>query len=825
MTGKRSKRISDAGGKRKSQEGEASAFQTPSLPRWAPYALFAVLTLVVFREFIVSNGLIFGSDVLELGYYARHWYAEVVRAAHVFPLWNPYLFGGLPFVDAMHGDIFYPTTLLQFIMPVHRAMGWKLVVHVFLAGIVTYGWLRHLRISAAIATWGGVAYMLAPVLISLIYPGHDGKLFVTALTPLALWVTDWAITRGATFRFATLSLIVALLIFTAHMQLAYFTTWAIVVLAAFRLVQGWRAGESRLKLGGRLGALAFAGALGALAIGAVQIWAPLRYLTQYSQRVEKTTEAEEERGYAYSTSWSLHPEEAFSLVVPEFIGGNIATEEAVTNTYWGRNQFKLNHEYGGLIPLLLLPLAFMTRRRRGEIWLFTGLAAASLIYALGATTPLFYAFYWFVPGVKLFRAPSSIMFIFAISVITAAALGLENMREDEEPRSRDVHKSKATIYLWSATGLFALLAVLAASGTFTDAWVSVLYRDITPAKMAALEANLPNIRSGLWLTVLITGLLAAAHHLRRRRSLNQLAWIGALVVLSILDLLRIDSQFIQVINPALIYPRDDTTEYLLERSAVEEPFRVFQLPGSAVYRLNHFAFHGLEQLQGHHGNELGRYRDLMARAQSPESLLRILRLLNVRYIVSGAPIQGPGLREVYRGRRSLVYELARSFPRAFLVSRIETLPDSLILDRLLSSDFDPASEMILTQEHDGESYRQVQGTVRWLERDPNGYALEVDSDQPGYLVISDNHYPAWEVEVDGINQPLLRADYTMRALQIPAGRHQVRLQFRSSLLRASMWTTGISLILALGLVGGSLAHSRRRNSEGKDTAGKGGGSK
>ena len=139
---------------------------------------------------------------------------------------------------------------------------------------------------------------------------------------------------------------------------------------------------------------------------------------------------EETRGYAYSASWSLHPEEAVSLVVPEFIGANLSTDGRRINTYWGRNPFKLNHEYGGLIPLLLIPIAFLGRRRRGQVWFFTGLAAAALIYALGATTPLFHLYYWLVPGVKLFRAPSSIMFIFAIAAVTAGAFGLEATRDD-----------------------------------------------------------------------------------------------------------------------------------------------------------------------------------------------------------------------------------------------------------------------------------------------------------------------------------------------------------------------------------------------------------
>jgi hypothetical protein len=178
------------------------------LPGWAPYVVFGVVTAFLFREFIISNGMLFGTDVAALGYFARHYYAEMVRGLHIFPQWDPYVFGGLPFVDAMHGDTFYPTTVLKFIMPVHRAMGWKLVLHIFLAGTFTYGWLRHLKISRPVATWGGIAFMLAPVIVTLIYPGHDGKLFVSVLTPLALWATDWAVTRGGIHRFAVLALVV-----------------------------------------------------------------------------------------------------------------------------------------------------------------------------------------------------------------------------------------------------------------------------------------------------------------------------------------------------------------------------------------------------------------------------------------------------------------------------------------------------------------------------------------------------------------------------------------------------------------------------------------
>jgi hypothetical protein len=802
-------------------EGSWSAGNGESswLPGWAPYVVFGLLTIYVFREFIISKDMLFGTDVAALGYYARHWYAEMVRGAHTFPLWNPYIFGGLPFVDAMHGDIFYPTTVLKFMMPVHRAMGWKIVLHVFLAGVFTYHWLRHLKVSRPIATFGGVAYMLAPVLVSLVYPGHDGKLFVTALTPLALWVTDWAITRGGAWRFATLAAVVALLILTAHMQLAYFVTWAIVVLAVFRLVQAHRSGEPKATVLGRFGALALAGIVGAVAIGAVQIWTPLRYLTKYSQRVEKTTDAEEERGYAYSTSWSLHPEEAFSLVVPEFVGANIQTREGTVNTYWGRNAFKLNLEYAGFIPLLLLPLAFLSRRRRGEAWLFAGMAGVSLIYALGATTPLFWLFYLLVPGVKLFRAPSSIMFIFAIAVITAAALGLESLREREEGEDWAGTSRVVSRYLWSAFGVLLVLALLGWAGAFTEIWTSTIYRGIEAAKAAALQSNLANIQRGLWLSALFAGALATVWQLRIRGSVPQAAWLGLIIILGIVDPLRATGQFVQVLNPSLIYPRDDTTEYLLrQQSRRAEPFRVFLL-GSARYGTNHFAFFGLEQLTGHHGNEMGRYQDLVSPERIGAPGLRVLRLLNVRYLVSGAQLQTPALREAYRGRQSIVYEFEESYPRAFLVSHLDIVTDSEALLRLMDlgydtgrrafEDYDPARHSGPGSMPPPELTSSPSGRVTWVERGVNRYTLEVEASEPAVLVVSENFYPAWRATIDGMPATVVRADYTLRALEVPAGTHTVRFEYRSSMFRAAVWTSLLSTLLVASLIAVSLFKRRR----------------
>ena len=57
------------------------------------------------------------SDQFVAGYAFREFGAAMLKATGGFAQWNPYLFGGMPYVAAMHGDIFYPTFLLRMVMP------------------------------------------------------------------------------------------------------------------------------------------------------------------------------------------------------------------------------------------------------------------------------------------------------------------------------------------------------------------------------------------------------------------------------------------------------------------------------------------------------------------------------------------------------------------------------------------------------------------------------------------------------------------------------------------------------------------------------------
>lgn len=786
------------------------------LPGWLAPALYAVVTLILFREFIFGLKEILGTDTIALGYFARNFYTHFLRDLGTLPVWNPLLFGGLPFVDGMHGDIFYPVSLALTFLDPARSWGWKLVLHVFLAGCFTYLWLRGIGIRRGSALFGGLVYMLGAHLISLVYPGHDGKLFVAALTPLVFWLAERAVTRRGIPDFACFALGITLLLLTAHMQLAYFAVWGVTLYFLFRLVQLWRRERRAGTLARLVGLFAIAGLAGTAA-AAVQLVPPYLYLNEWSHRVEKTVDAEAERGYEYATSWSLHPEEAAGLVVPEFAGDNITTAEGQQhNTYWGRNPFKLNAEYAGLIPLLLIPLLFF-RRRDPRAWFFAGLGVLSLLFALGATTPVFRIFYHLIPGVKLFRAPSTIVFLLGLCIATLGALGLERFLDaaGEEPESgRRVRR-----YLWGATGVLMLLALLASTGVLFDLWKSVFYPGILPQKEAALAANLPALRTGFGIAFLLALLVAGVWEARARGVVGRQVALAALVLLAAVDLWRVDRPFIAGtvalnaigVDPAL-YQADPTIHFLQTRRDAGEVFRVLDL---GAYGTNVLAVHGLEQVAGHHGNEIGRYRALVG-GDNLENLaaseLRLLDLVNATYLVSPQPVEAPGFTEVFRGSRSIVYQNENALPRAFLVGATEVVPDDDAVSRILARDFDFRRIAALPEPlPQGVSIQpDPQGEVEWTARANDQMSLRVRTDRPALLLVTENFYPAWHARVDGAPAPILRADYAFRAIPIPVGEHEVTLTYQSRVLNASAAVSVGMTILLLGVgLGGSLLRRRR----------------
>jgi hypothetical protein len=805
----------------------------PEVPGWLPPALFLLLTLVLFRAFVFSDGMLLGHDTLKGGYAARAFYASQLRNG-TFPRWAPHVFGGAPFLEALSGgDALYPTSVLLVLMEPFRALGWKLVLHVLLAGLFMFAWLRALGASRAAALVSGTAYLLAPFMVTLVRSGHDGKLFVTALTPLMFLVTERFWERPSVRRFSAVALVVALVLFTTHFQMAYFLFVAVGAFALFRAVRtgmGSAVDAAPSASTGRRGRVAagrfvlfLAGAVAGLGASAVQVVPAVEYVVTYSRRTQTTAVDAGESGVEWASSWSLHPEEAMSLVLPEFVGNGSGGAAWAADTYWGRNFLKDNTEYAGVLVLVLAVVSFAGAERRALRCFLAGLGGLALLYALGAHTPVWRIAYALVPGIRLFRTPSMVVFLFGFSAATLAGLGADQTFR-AAAKGGDAWRAVRRVLLVT-TGLLFALALIASSGALVSFWTSVVYPDVDAVGLGKLTTLAPYIARGAWLAALIGALAAGvawAVHARRVRPAVLLALFLGLVVA---DELRVDDAFVQAIDFDRWATPEPTTEAILNREREDRaPYRVL----SFVDRAQDVkpAVYGIDLAAGHHPNDLARYRELirMTEADLPGNLINspnIERLLNVRYLLwpdyhgQGPPENDVLMRTSVDGRPYMTLHARPGLPRARLVARAVVKPDDAQVAYMLSAAFRPDSEVVLSEPPpvvlDGEP---VEGSVTWEERSPNELRMRVTSDRTALLVVADNWFPAWHATVDGRPAPVLRAYHTLRAVPVPAGTHTVRMVYRwSSVVRWSFGASGVVLTLLLGALAWSAVAER---SEGRD---------
>ena len=802
----------------------------PGLPTWLPAVVFVGLTLLLFRKFVFSDEMLYGGDTLGLGYVARAFYAEALTGLGTFPRWAPLILGGTPFLEALSGgdSLYPPSVLLLLLMEPYRALGWKLVLHIALAGFFMFGWVRALGLSRPAALVSGVAYMLAPYLVSLVHPGHDGRIFVTALAPLLFWAVERHFVRPRLRSFTAIAMVVGAIILTTHFQMAYFLFGAAGLFAMFRAIEIWRAAEGEGDdehpvRSGRVAARRFglflAASVAGAGIGAVQLLPAVDYVTEFSRRTQTTGEAAGESGLAWSSSWGMHPEEAMGLIIPEFAGNFAGGADWAEGTYWGRNAAKDNHEAAGLVVLLLAALAFVGGRRRSVLFFFAGLAAVAVLFSLGTHTPVWRIFYEVVPGVRLFRAPAQAMFLFTLSAATLAAFGVDrllSLGDDAEQGGGSV-----TMVLGGATAALGLLALLASSGTLTSFWTSAVNPDLDPGRLQRLSALEPFIGRGAWISFLLALLTTGVAWALRAGYLAPLGAIVAVTLFVAVDEFRVSDGFVQVIDFQQWSAPDPNTQAVLRREEGNvEPYRMLSMRGGNGQDIRP-ALHGIELVGGHHPNDLARYRELigMSGSSAPMNLLEsatIRRLLNVRYILwpdaQFGSVEGTVVsRTATPDGRPYESVLAEDgLPRARLVAAAVVRPDEEAVAYMRSAAFDPEREVVLTEappiELDG---LPVAGTVSWISRSPNELHLSVVTERPALLVVADNWFPAWHASVDGVDTPVLRAYHTMRAVPVGPGEHTVRMYYHSGAVTRGLW---LSLLLLVGLTGATAYQMWRERS-------------
>lgn len=775
--------------------------------RWAIIA-YAVLTVLffLFQGALTPGRMVYGTDTMSAGVFFRTFHAEFWQEHFRMPLWNPFIHGGLPFVDAMHGDIFYPAAILQILLPVTYALGIKLVFHVFLAGVFMFLFLRALGRSDQSSFIGGLLYMFTPCLVSLFYPGHDGKIYVTALTPLAFLLVHRAVVNRSIWWFLGFGLAYALMILTAHVQMAYYAAWGLGAYFLFLLWDQYRFSPGKIAM--PVGAFVLAVAL-AIGASSMQWMAPYQYLNKYSQRIQHS----EGGGYEWSSSWAMHSEEALSQLNPALPGANLASEPA---TYWGDNIFKLNSEAVGVMAVLLAVIAFVVARSPA-MWFFGGLSLIALLHAMGDSTPVFRLFFEFVPGVKKFRAPSMICFLFAFSWVVMAARALDvygQFRSQTAPQaknSKDPMRAMMIVaFVYTAIAVIGLIG----GASFMSGWASFTGGTLTTEKAVATANNANYARIGFLLGLVVVWGLVVLFRMRRAGALGTTGLTGGLAVLAVLPLWQFDARFVETIPPGQVNQMygERPILNLIRSNAPQEPFRVLVMP--RTLEDNYLALHGIEELSASamHGNHLLTHDNFVGRHDPSPALITnaaTRNLMNTVFVVAPQPYNDSGLTLVGQASPYYLYRNDRAMPRAAVFYQYEVEPDSnATLARIREANFPYRSRLLLDQPlatlppTDPNSTPTPFTPARVVEWDVDRFVVEYTADQPGILWLSENYYPSWTATSEsGENLPVYRANYTFRAIEAKQGTHRVTFEFHNKAFSMSVW---LSLICGVILIAGTV---------------------
>ena len=780
-------------------------------PRYPSLAATVLLSLWIFvLSLPLWSGKFLGgnfSDQFHSGYAFRDWLATTWKRLGEIPLWNPEMFGGLPFVGAMHGDIFYPTAWLRLILPTGFAMGLGFVVHYVLAGVFVYWLLRLFRVSWAGAVTGGFAYQLSGVVGSYVQPGHDGKLFVTTLLPLVLIGLVRAVRDQRWDGYGIVALAVGLALLSPHAQMTYYLLVASGLFALY-LAFGERGGQP---LARQIGLLAVA--LGAVAvgfgIGMIQMLPFFDYLP-FSPR------AEGYYGFEGSTSYAIP-----WAHVPEFIVSGF-TGTTPERSYWGPNPLKLHSEYLGAAAVGLALLgAFDRQRRRAVLWL-TGIGALFLLICLGAGTP-FYRLWWTVmPFVKQTRAPGMALFVVVLIVACFAGFGVDRLE-------RKAGRGWPTA-LMMVGGLMTLLALTGLFGNAAEMLSRGVERNqVRPVVDAALQAA-GSIRwggVGSGVALLLVGTVGWATLADRPRLAPWMVAVGLPLVVSADLWLNAKSFWTYSENPReAVYASDAVTEALGDRTL---PYRVINLSdtGVDVYPGASLMAFGVPQILGHHGNQLHAFNQLLGGKNRWQYLFasrRLWELFAVEAVLLPSGIDLSGQLPAYSfleaeydtlfagvgtssGVTADVLVRRAPAPYARVVPAAIKLPDEQAIPNLA----DPRSplgfdQIVLLDPDAAVDPASVDALPDPLESrvhveswDVGSMELRVDPPvaETAYLVVSENYYPDWRATVDGTPAPVVRGNVTLLTVPLTPGAEHVRLEFRSDAYRTGRLITWISLLVAL----------------------------
>jgi len=527
----------------------------------------------------------------------------------------------------------------------------------------------------------------------------------------------------------------------------------------------------------------------------------------------------------YATAWSYGRAETLTLLIPNYMGaasgydlgkdspleqdlkhlgvpaGQARQFCAHAPTYWGEKAFTSGPVYVGAIVCFLFVLGLLIVPGPYK-WALLASTLMSILLAWGRNfMPLTELFYNYFPMYNKFRAVESILVVAEITMPLLGMLALVELGKESKGQDREKWHRKAILVAGGITGFICLFVALFGgsfdvTSSYDAQWKGQVGQQIYDAILNQRHAMM---QSDAWRSLLFVFLGAAlTYWWATAKSRNNgatekgktLVFVGLLFVLVLGDMVPVDRRFFG--SSCFITAKDDRryfAEQPWEKQIMQDKsldYRVFNLATNTF--IDSRTSYRLKSVGGYHAAKLRRYQDLID-AHLSRNNWAVVNMLNTKYIIA---------------RDGQVHFNPDAMGNAWFVDQVRFVdtPDEES-EALWSTDL--RSTAVADRRFADVLRAQTAGSGRIEMTDyrPNRLSYRTSADADKVAVFSEIYYPhGWHLYVDGQEQPLGRVNYVLRAATIPAGQHELKMEFVPDALRwDGLCCASAILIMLLSVLG------------------------
>lgn len=763
-----------------------------------------------------------------------------------YAAWGNSMFGGMPqlMVDFYSdGNWFYKINrILQFYT---NGMTHNPAVLFMMAMVSFYILSCSLSIKKWLGAIGAIAFAFSTYNPIIIAAGHVTKMIDIAYLPAIMGGVIYAYRGRYGLGIAIVGLVLPMFIDAGHFQIIYYGAMVIMAMVVAAAVKMIKKGLLKQWLTASAG-LAIV-ALLACAVNANRLIQIQNY-SKHSIRggaseLATGTEAKDtglDKEYAFS--WSNGLGETMCLMVPNLYGGS--SSEAIGEdseyaaalkklgvpanqamqmaenapTYWGPQPFLSGPVYFGAVVCFLFILSMFVVRSKLKWWAL-GIAIFFIILSVGKNLEgINYFLFDHVPMMNKFRAPTQAL---AIASVLFPLMGIWAIRDLIEGRLTKEEQVKALKYGGIVTGAIIVLILLGTQGMFNyvgegDDKLAQQFGQAADQIMSALRADRASMAlSDTVRSLIFIGLAYAILHFYLKEKLSKTMLIGGIGLLILADLLPVAHRYL---NKEKHYITEQQWEAKLKPNNADREimkdtelyYRVFDVTVSPFNDARGALFH--KMVGGYSAAKLQIYQDLIER-QLGNMNGAVLNMLNTKYFVV------PG-----QNNQPMVQRNPGALGNAWFVNNIKvvnsaeeemnalnapSLSNPNVDSATIASAFDPANTAVVRADRmdkvGATAYNNAGSGIRLASYSPTKLTYDVQAAQEGFAVFSDIYYPeGWTAKIDGKEAEIIRTNYVLRGLKIPAGAKQVEFTFELPGFKTYDTLALVGSIILLLIIGGGV---------------------